>query len=365
MSARTANRTRPGAVLLALLTLLALVAAACGGDDGGTSAAADETSDATTTAPPKPVTVKLGYFPNITHAPALVGAEGGLFADALGQSSLKTFAFNAGPEASEALLSGAIDATYIGPNPAINAWSKSKAIKIVAGATSGGALFVTTKDIVGVGDLKGKTIATPQLGNTQDVALRWFLKESGLNADTSGGGDVSIKPQSNATTLEQFKAGQIDGAWVPEPWATRLLLEGNGKVFLDEKQAWPDGRFVTTHLIVRKDFLDDHPDVVAQLLQGHLRAQELIAKEPGKAKDLVDRAIRKLTGTNITAEQTDAAWPGMDFTSDPVSSSLKGSAEHAIAVGLLPADTDLDGIYDLRILNKLLRATGQQEVKGF
>lgn len=359
-------------VLLALFTVIALLAGACAASATTTTkkkttkkkTTKKRPAATTTTEKPKPVTVRLGYFPNITHAPAIVGVEGGLFEDALGDNKLKSYSFNAGPEASEALLSGAIDATFIGPNPSINAYAKSKAVKIIAGATSGGALFVTNNKVISNGDLKGKTFATPQLGNTQDVALRYFLKDNGFKADTSGGGDVSIKPQSNSTSLDQFKAGQIDGAWVPEPWATRLIQEGKGHVFLDEAQTWPGGRFVTTNLLVRTSFLKDHPDAVSRLLQGEVKAIDLIAKDPARAKKLVDQGIRRITGTNITDEQTDAAWPRMTFTVDPVASSLRTSANHAKDVGLLEKDTDIDGIYDLRLLNKLLKATGRPAVDG-
>ncbi|MBW8825198.1 MAG: ABC transporter substrate-binding protein [Acidobacteria bacterium] len=340
--------------LLAAAVAAVLLLTACGGD-GGTAAAASNS---------KPVTVRLGYFANITHAPAIVGIEGGLFQDALGADGLKTFAFNAGPEASEALLSGAIDATFIGPNPSINAYAKSKAVRIIAGATSGGASFVTRSGITKDSDLKGKTFSTPQLGNTQDVALRYYLERHGLSADTSGGGDVHIRPQQNSSTLDQFKAGQIDGAWVPEPWATRLVVEGGGHVFVDEATQWPGGRFVTTNLLVRADFLAKHPAAVERLLRGELDAIRLITSKPAKAKQLVGAGIVKITGKNITAEETDRAWSRMTFTADPIAASLRGSAKHAADVELLPADTSIKGIYDLRLLNKVLTARGGSKVRS-
>ncbi len=210
MSSRTVR-----ALAVAAATLLATtVLTACGKDDDGGSAAGGEAT-----------ALRLGYFPNITHAPALIGVNKGFFQEALGSTKLEAKTFNAGPAAIEALFSGAIDATYIGPNPAINGWSQSKGtgLKIIAGSTSGGAGLVVKPTINGPADLKGKKIATPQLGNTQDVALRAWLKQNGLNADQQGGGDVSVLPQDNATALQAFAQGAIDGAWVPEPYLSRLV----------------------------------------------------------------------------------------------------------------------------------------------
>src|SRR6266540_2189592 len=225
--------------LIAIVVLLSGCAASSAGSDGPSGAT---------------LTLRLGYFPNLTHATAIVGVEGGIFQEKLGNNvKLETSTFNAGPAAVEALNSGAVDATYIGPNPAINAYAQSggEAIRIVSGATSGGAFLVVKPSIKNAKDLKGKQIASPQLGNTQDVALRTWLKKKGLKTDPAGGGDVSIVPQENAQTLDLFKQGQIDGAWVPEPWATRLVDEGGGKILVNESTLWPQGRYVTTQLIVR------------------------------------------------------------------------------------------------------------------
>ena len=311
-------------------------------------------------------TLRLGYFPNITHATALVGVESGLFKEALSPGvTLEVASFNAGGAASEALLNGAIDATYIGPNPAINAFAQSQgaAIRIIAGATSGGAYLVVKPEIASVADLRGNKLATPQLGNTQDVALRTWLADNGLATDKQGGGDVSILPQENAQTLETFTSGQIDGAWVPEPWATRLVQEGGGKVLLDEKTLWPEGKYVTTHLIVRTDYLEAHPDIVKALLAGHLAASDLVNADPTKAQQLTNQGIEKITGKTIADKVITATWPNLTFTVDPIASSLKGSADHATKVGLLDP-IDLTGIYDLDPLNELLTLAGKPTVNG-
>ena len=221
--------------LLATLAATALLAAGCGGDDA-TSSSGDSAASGGTPAQE----LRLGFFANVTHATPLVGLKEGIYQKELGLTEIKTQTFNAGPAAVEAIFAGTLDATYIGPNPAINAFFKSKgdAIRIIAGATSGGAALVVRPEINGAADLTGKTLATPQLGNTQDVALRAWLKENGLETSPSGGGDVNIAPTENATTLQLFQDGKLDGAWLPEPWASRLVLQAGAKVLVDEKDLW-------------------------------------------------------------------------------------------------------------------------------
>ena len=350
------------------VAIVALAATACGGggDNGGSAGpgAGAAGESATTTGGP-PVTLRLGYFPNVTHAPALVGVEKGILTKALAPDSLETKTFNAGPEAVEALFSGALDAVYIGPNPAINAYAKSKgaAIRIIAGSTSGGAAFVVDPSVTKAADLKGKTVASPQLGNTQDVALRTWLKGEGLATTTSGGGDVKISPQANADILTAFKAKQLAGAWVPEPWVTRLVREAGGKVLIDERDEWPGGKFVTTQLVVRTQFLEQHAATVRRLLAGHVEAVELAASGSADAKAAVNAQLAALTGKPLAADVLDAAWNNLTFTVDPIASSLRTSAKHAEALGLLQA-VDLSHIYDLDPLNAVLEAAGQQEVKA-
>ena len=358
----------------AAVTSIALVFGACSTQAAGTVSPSSPTSttSAGSVASVVPAaaapqgTLKLGYFPNITHATAIVGVEGEIFAKNLGPGvTLEVSSFNAGPAASEALLSGAIDATFIGPNPAINAFAKSNgaAIRIIAGATSGGAYLVVKPEITNAAGLKGKKLASPQLGNTQDVALRTWLADNGLVTDPQGGGDVSILPQDNAQTLETFTSGQIDGAWVPEPWATRLVQDGGGEVLVDEKTLWPEGSYVTTHLIVRTDYLEAHPDIVKALLAGLLEANDLVNSDSAKAQELTNQGIKKITGKTLADKVITAAWQNLTFTVDPIASSLKGSADHATKLGLLDA-VDLTGIYDLDPLNELLQLAGKAPVSG-
>ncbi|WP_246052445.1 ABC transporter substrate-binding protein [Actinocorallia herbida] len=351
-SAMKLSRRKALAATAALVIGLPALAA-CGGEDSG-SGGGDEK-----------VTVNLGFFPNITHATALVGLEKGIFAEKLGSNvTLSSKAFNAGPAAIEALFAKGVDATFVGPNPAINAWSQSKgqAIKIISGAASGGvSLVVNPKKVKSLDDLKGKKIATPQLGNTQDVAIRYYLKEKGLTANQDGTGDVSVVPQENSQTIETFKQGEIDGAWVPEPFASRLILESGAKKLIDEKTLWPDGKFVITHLIVRQDFAKEHPDLVQKLVEATVASNDFIASNLEEAKTAANAQLEKLTTKPLSKEVLDSAFKEIEFTNDPIAASLTGGAEHAQAVGLLDP-VDLKGIYDLSYLNTVLKAAGKPEV---
>jgi NitT/TauT family transport system substrate-binding protein len=320
---------------------------------------------ATHPADAEPVTLRLGYFPNVTHAPAIVGVDSGAFAEALGPDvALEVLHFNAGGEAIEALLSGAIDATFIGPNPAINGFAQSdgEALRIVAGTTSGGASLVVAEGIDSPEDFDADTtLASPALGNTQDVALRAWLADNGFATDTSGGGDVEVVNVENAEALTLFREGELDGAWVPEPWATRLILEGGGQVLVDERDLWPDGEFVTTHLIVATDFLEEQPTVVSGLLNGLVDTIDAINADPAVAATATNDGIEVITQNRLADETINGAFENLTFTVDPIATSLQGSADDAIAVGLLE-EVDLDGIYDLTLLNEILVERGLEPV---
>lgn len=314
-----------------------------------------------------PLTLRLGYFPNVTHATALVGDRGGIFERGLGDDvELQVQNFNAGGEAIEALFNGGIDMTYIGPNPAINGFirSQGEAVRIIAGATSGGAFFVVRDGIESAEDLRGLTVSSPAIGNTQDVALRAWLADNGLQTDAEGGGDVSITPLANADILEGFIAGSLDGAWVPEPWATRMIDAG-GNVLVDERDLWPDGQYVTTHLLVATSFLEAHPDVVERFLRAHLEATDFANEQTEEAQRLVSEGIAAITGSEMNPDVLSTSWDNLTFTVDPIAASLQESATDAYELGFLegydPA-TGLDGIYDLALLNNVLRGAGLPEV---
>ncbi len=348
----------------AVLALAGLLLAACGSVDPEPRATADEAPLALSGEPTG--TLRLGYLPNVTHAPAIVGVEDGWFADALGAGvDLRTSTFNSGTEAIEALFSGAIDAAFVGPNPAINGFAQSdgQALRIGAGTTSGGAALVVRDGIDAPVDLIGTTLATPALGNTQDVALRSWLAGQGLDATTEGGGDVSVRPQENADTLTAFVDGTIDGAWVPEPWATRLVLEGAGHVLVDEAALWEGGRFVTTQLVVAAPYLEDHPAVVLALISGLLDSIDAVNADPAVAQAATNDGIEAIIGKRLDDATMAGAWANLTFTPDPVPASLQGSKEHAVAIDLLEP-LDLTGIYDLALLNQELARRGRPPVAG-
>ncbi|MCT9624016.1 ABC transporter substrate-binding protein [Pseudarthrobacter equi] len=309
--------------------------------------------------------LKLGYFGNVTHAPALVGVSKGFIKDQLGDTKLSTQVFNAGPAAIEALNAGAIDATYIGPNPAINSFVKSQgeSINIIAGAAAGGAQLVVKPEINSAADLKGKTLASPQLGGTQDVALRAWLTAQGYKTNVDGSGDVAINPTENAQTLKLFQDGKLDGAWLPEPWASRLVLTAGAKVLVDEKDLWDGslsgkpGEFPTTILIVNQKFAADHPDTVKALLKGHAKSVEWLNGAAADEKaTVINAALKEAAGAELKADVIDRSLKNIVFTVDP----LAGTYQKLLADGVTAGTTkqaDINGIFDLRALNE---ATGEK-----
>ncbi len=264
----------------AVLALVAAVAGCSRADGNDTPAAATDKGPATE--------LRLGYFPNVTHAAALVGLDKGLFTKELGSTKLVPTKFNAGPEAVGALLGGSLDASFIGSGPAINAYAKSngEAVRLIAGTTSGGAQLVVKPTITKAEDLVGKTVVTPQLGNTQDVSLKKWLAEKNLT------GKVKVTNLENAQTLDAFKKGDVDAAWLPEPWSSRLVLDAGAKVLLDEATLWPDGKFPTTVLIVRTQFLQEHPESVKALLTGLVGAIDFSHHRQGGRPDRGERAAQ-------------------------------------------------------------------------
>jgi NitT/TauT family transport system substrate-binding protein len=308
--------------------------------------------------------VRIGYFPNLTHGTALVGREEGIFQKELGGTKAEYATFNAGPSEIEALNSGSIDIGWIGPSPAINGYTKSngKNLRIIGGSASGGVKLVVDPDkIKSLKDVKSKKIATPQLGNTQDVAFLNWIAEQGWKVDAqSGKGDVSVVRTDNKITPDAYKSGSIDGAWVPEPTASKLVAEG-AKVLLDEADLWPDKKFVITNIIVSQDFLKKHPDVVEAVLRGAVKSNEWINANPDEAKAAANDALERDSGKALPAEVIDPAWKSITFLDDPLAATLDTEAAHAVKAGLLE-QPDLKGIYDLTLLNKVLAAEGAEKV---
>jgi len=311
-----------------------------------------------------PVTVHLDHYPNLTHAPALYALEKGIYAKDLGGNvTVSVSRFNAGPEEVQALFSNDLDIAFIGPSPAVNAFQKSNSVRIIAGAASGGAALVVKPSITSVEQLKGKILASPQLGNTQDVALRTYLKDHGLQTTTTGtGGDVTIRPQDNSQTLDTFKQGKIDGAWVPEPYASRLVDEDGGHVLVDEGSLWPGGKYTTTVVLVRKAFMDEHPDIVKKFLQAHVEAIDAMNANPTDAQTTVNNAIAKITGKALKPAVLADAWKHLTFTWDPLVSSIQTSAAHAKALNLIKS-ANINGIDDLTLLDEILGATVKPNVQ--
>jgi NitT/TauT family transport system substrate-binding protein len=303
--------------------------------------------------------VRIGAFPNITHPQAMVGKNEGWFEKALGNNvKIEWKSFNAGPSAIEALFAGALDITYIGPNPAITGYVRSngEALRVVAGATSGGAALVVRNDsgIQKPEDFHGKRVASPQMGNTQDVALRAWLKAHGMKSADKGG-DVMVMPMANPDQLTLFNKKELDAAWAPEPWATRLIKEGNGRLFLDERDLWPKGQFVTAHIIVSTKFLKEHPDVVKNFIRAHVELTEWIGGHLPEAKKMLNDQIQKETGKALSAAVLDEAFGRLQVTYDPLRSSLLNSAHSAFEAGFLGKTMpDLSNLYDLSLLNQVL-----------
>ncbi|WP_394939814.1 ABC transporter substrate-binding protein [Psychromicrobium sp. YIM B11713] len=309
--------------------------------------------------------LRLGYFGNVTHALPVVGVQQGFYAKELGKTELKTQIFNAGPATVEALNAGALDAAYLGPNPAINSFVKSKgeSISIVAGAASGGAQLVVKPGINSAADLKGKVLATPQLGGTQDVALRNYLADNGLKVATNGGNDVTINPTDNAQTLKLFQDGKLDGAWLPEPWSSRLVLQAGARVLVDEKDLWhaqgsQDGQFSTTILIVNKSFLKDHPQAIKSLLKAQLETQDWLDQHKGQAISAVNAGLVQASGKGLPDDVVKRALDSLTLTADPIAGTYKTLLANGVKAGVTK-DADINGIFDLRLLNEILKEQGK------
>ncbi len=315
------------------------------------------------------VVLRVGHFPNITHAQGVIGhglsrQGNGWFESRLGpEVEVQWFVYNAGPSAMEAIFAGSIDLSYVGPNPAINAHLKSRGaeIRIVAGACSGGAALVVQPDgqIKTDADFRGKRIGTPQFGNTQDVAARAWLQSKGLRI-TMTGGDAWVLPTANPDQLSLFQKGELDAVWTVEPWVSRLEQEANGRVYLEESSLWPatGGRYVTTHLVSSVRFLKEQPALLKKWIAAHVELTEWIHAHPDEAKQILNAEIKAETTRALPPTTLDSAWKRLSLTYDPIRTSLLKSAEDAHRIGFLRSKPDLSRIYDLRLLAEVLREKG-------
>ncbi len=308
------------------------------------------------------VTLNLGYFANLTHAVALVGVGNGTFQKDLGSKvNLQTKTFNAGPAEIQALLAGSIDIGFVGPSPAISGYTQShgSALKVIAGASSAGVLFVVqaNEKITTAADLANKKIADPQKGGTQDVALRNYLQANGLKP-TDEGGNVQVISTDNASILSLFRTGQIDGAWMPEPWATRLQVEGKGKVFLNESSLWPGGQFATTIVVVRQAFYNAHPDVVKSFLAADVETVQYIKANPTQAAQIANTQIKQITNSPVKSTELTQAFDDLQITYDPLASTISEQATRSYALGFVSSKPDLSAFYNLGPLNAILASKG-------
>jgi NitT/TauT family transport system substrate-binding protein len=303
------------------------------------------------------VSLRLGYVTRITHASALVGIDKGLFVKNLGPTvNLEVTPFEQGTEEATALLSNQIDAAYVGPNPAFNVWQKSHgtAIKIISGSAAGGTSMVVRPGIASAQDLRGKTVASPALGGNPDVSLRSWLKQNGLQTTPRGGGDVFIKPtKPESAVVQEFVSNQIVGAIESAPYDVQLVKAGGIRL-------WEDPTTITV-LVVRQEFLQAHPEAVSALLRGQVEANDLIHSTPEVATQAANATLGRALGKGLDTDVLTASFAEATFTNDPDAASLREQVQKAVSVGLLDP-LSLDGIFDLRPLNDVLKSSGKPEV---
>jgi NitT/TauT family transport system substrate-binding protein len=303
--------------------------------------------------------IRVGHFPNVTHGQALLGRANGAFEKALGpQVKVQWKAFNAGPSVTEALFAGELDVAYVGPSPAVTAYVRSQgdALRVIAGGTSGGAALVVRAGsaIQKPEDFHGKRVASPQFGNTQDIALRDWLAKHGLKPRERGG-DVQITPIANPDQLTLFLQKQLDAAWAPEPWAARLVREAGGRLLVDERSEWPNGQFASTLVIVSKKFLNQHPELVKHWLSAHVDLTNWINKNKADAERQINAEIARETGKGLTSAVIDDSFSRLDFTVDPIRCSIQTSAQRAADLGLFGGKRpDISGLFDLTLLNQVM-----------
>lgn len=306
--------------------------------------------------------LRLGYVSELAQAAPLSGVREGLYARALGPGvQLRLATFDSDTAAAAALSAGTIDAAYLDPNSAYDVFAGFQhrpGAMVVTGAASGGAMLVTRDSITAASDLRGRTIAVPRHGSAQDIALRTWLASVGVAAD--GPGAVSIVETSGPDTLAAFRSGSIDGAWLPEPWATRLVTDGAGRILVDERALWPGGAFASAVLTVRRDYASAHPSLLRGLLRGHLTAEDLVTANPAAAQHDVILEITAISGQDV-ATAVPAAWPRMRFTNDPMVTALQEAADHARQPGV-PRTPDLRGFVNVGPLNAILRTENKATV---
>ncbi len=316
------------ATMLALLTVLS----ACGGS-----------TDSPGGAKGKQV-VRLGYFPNVTHAPAMVGVANKDFEKALGPDvELKVSTFNAGPSVIEAVFGNQLDIAYIGPSPTLNGFIKSKGVEVVviAGAVENGTLIVGSvkRGITRLDQLKGATIATPQLGNTQDISAKHYVTSVLGSTLGEGDGDTHVIPMANPDIEILFEKNQLDAAWVPEPWASRMVDKGLVAVVAEEKDLWPGKRFTLTNVIARRKFVEEHPDLVTKFLRAHLAVTEQLIKDRQSFAAVINSETKRITGKELPPAVIEASLKHIEFNVEPSVDSFQSFFTKGKELGLLNAES--------------------------
>lgn len=309
--------------------------------------------------------LNVALFPNMTHAQALVGKNNGAFEKALGSGiTINWKSFNAGPDEVQAFLTGSEDIGYIGPGPAVTAYVQSKGdVQIVAGSTDGGTLLVARKgvSITSVKDLAGKTVAVPQYGNTQHLLLLNLLKENGLKTADKGG-NVTVQQVNNPDVQTLFEKGSLDAALVPEPWGSTLLQKGTAMVVLDEKALWRNGEYATAVVIARKEFIEQHGDVLKKFLKAHVDLTDYINQNAADAQSAVNTQINTLTGKSLSTDVLAAAFENTTVVNDPAKASVLDFAKFSQDAGYLKSGSDLSRLFDFTALNSVLKSAGKATV---
>lgn len=294
--------------------------------------------------------LRIAYFPNIGHIVPIVGVEKNFFAGQLGtETFIETRLFDSGPQVIESLFADSVDVAYVGPGPAINGFlnSEEKNLQILSGAASGGASFIVhpNSDIASAQDFANKRIAAPQIGNTQDVSLRHYLNENGLQ-QAERGGNVIVYNISNPDIYTLFVKGEIDGAWVAEPWATILETELGGTRIFSEEDLWPDRQFASVLLIGNTDYAEKNPTVIRDLLASHEQTIQWINQNPTEARDIFNLFLTETLGQPLSDEVVGTALSNLEITSDPIADSVHTFAARADELGYLGRNGyDLDGIF--------------------
>ena len=298
-----------------------------------------------------PAEVHLGYFANVTHAQAVLGVASGDFAKAVAPEELKTTVFNAGPSLIEALFAGEIDIGYVGPGPALTAWSVShgQAIVVVSGAAANGVVIVAgpKSNIHSLADLNGKKIATPQRDNTQDISARHYVLDV-LHQDD----DSNVIPVANSEQVGRMIAGDIDASWAPEPWGSRLVAQAGGTIIGEEKDLWPDHQFSLTLVVVRKDFFQQYPDVVRRFLAAHQAWTKKLRDNPSAYAVQLDDALGELTNNKLPPNVMLSSLSHVTFTDDPLPATLQTMAQWSLELGVVKQPIKLDGLIDTSMLSK-------------